>query len=46
MPRIRKTDRSAYEGNTCDTRAAWKLNVVGEGGFLMLDPLGQGVLYG
>jgi hypothetical protein len=47
MPRIRKkTDRAAYEWNTCDTRAEWKLNVVGEGGFLMLDPVGQGVLCG
>ena len=24
----------------------WKLNVVAEGGFLMLDPVGQGVLCG
>jgi hypothetical protein len=32
--------------NTCGTRAELELNVIGEEGFLMLDPLGQGVLCG
>jgi hypothetical protein len=46
MPAIRKTYRAAYERNACATRAGLEIQVVGEGGFLMLDPVGQGVLCG
>jgi hypothetical protein len=42
-----ETDRAAYEWITCDTRAEWETQkVIVEGGFLMLDPVGQGVLCG
>jgi hypothetical protein len=42
-----KTDRAAYEMECVrHPRGTGKFNVVGEGGFLMLDPLGQGVLCG
>jgi hypothetical protein len=46
MPGHPQTRRAAYEWNTCDTRAELETQVVGEGGFLMLGPVGQGVLYG
>jgi hypothetical protein len=43
---FRKDHCAAYERTTCGTRAEFNFKMIAEGGFLMLDPVGQEVLCG
>jgi hypothetical protein len=43
----KETDRAACEWIACGARVEWETQtMIVEGGFLMLDPVGQGVLCG